>query len=517
MRKLAVSCGGLVLGLLVATAIFSLPGAGQNVAIYAYSDQVLLNFDPADIWSVNIVWFNVYERLLRYYPEEDRFEPELATSYEKSADGLEWTFYIRQGVKFHTGNPLTAEAVKDCIERTIARGKGVSYIWEPVDRIDVVDDYAVKFYLRTPAPLDLIVSSLAGALIYDPTFDHSWYEAGNDSGTGPYRFAEHKGLEEAVITKFDEYWRGWTGNEFEAIIFKTVPEDSTRLMMLETGEADLTNRLAFEMLETVQSNPNLEVFRAPVWQQIRFFLNTLKPPLDNVLVRKALAYSLPYKDIIKAALYGFGERSHGLVPKSLWGSSENVRIYDFNLTVAKALLTEAGYPNGGLRLLVTYNLGDEQERRACELWKEQLALLNIDLDIQAMPWNAQIGLAHDPNPLERQDIFCMYSWPLAPEPVSFLKRHIGTADPPLSNVSYYSNPVVDHLLTYANDIAGIDRAGAAAIVEEIQHIVMDDIPVIPVADLQAAIVKQTSLKGPDWAFSNPAYPRVVDWYNLHRE
>ena len=511
----------VMVGVMVATLILALGGVGvgaSETAVYLYSDQVLLHFDPSDIFSVTIVWFNVYETLLRYYPEEDRFEGVLATSYERSDDGLVWTFHLRPGVKFHTGNPLTAEAVKYSIERTKTRGRGVSYIWDPVDKIEVVDDLTVRFYLKEPAPLDLIASSLAGAYIFDPAFsDHEWFNAANDSGTGPYRFVRHSGLEEAVIEKFDDYWGGWEDNQFDVVIFKYVPEDNTRRMLLETGQGDFTNRLAPEILAAVKDNPELEIVVGPTWEGSQYYLNTLKPPLDNVLVRKALAYTVPYEQIIEGAYFGYARKAQGYVPYTLWGWSNQTRIYTYNPEVARALLSLAGYPNGGFKLTLLHQLGDEFERRSAELWKASLAQFNIDLELRAMPWDARIGVAHDPDPSRRQDVFLMYSWPLSPNPLPLLQDMIGTNEPPLLNLSYYSNPTVDQLLEKAGELAGVDREAAAELVREIVNITLEDVPVIPVVDMKRAAVKRASLAGPQWAFNNPAYPRVVDWYHTYRQ
>jgi len=421
----------LLVGAMLVIGIVSM-GLAQTTGVYIYSDQVLLHFDPAAIFSVNIVWFNVYERLLRYNPDTDAFQPELATSYEKSENGLEWTFHIREGVSFHTGNILDAAAVKGCIERTKAMGEGVSYIWDPVEKIEVPDAYTVKFTLSAPVAFDLVVSSLAGALIYDPAYaDTAWYEAGNDSGTGPYKFASHVDLEEATIKRYDGYWRGWEAGQLDAVIFKQVPDDSTRRLMMETGEADFTNRLAPEMVSAIEaSDTQLEIVKKTGWTGFLFYLNTLKPPLDNVLVRRALAYSVPYSDIIQGALRGLGEQAHGFVPKGLWGYSDSIPPYTFDLAMARQLLASAGYPNGGFQLEFTYNLGDEKEQLAGEIWQAKLAELNIRLDIRALPWDGQIGLAHDPDPLKRQDVFHMYSWPLSPSPISLLQDIYGTSQPP---------------------------------------------------------------------------------------
>ncbi len=508
------------LAMLVLAAAVMLPGvAATETAVYLYSDQVLLHFDPSDIYSVTIVWFNVYETLLRYYPEDDRFEPMLAADYEASEDGLVWTFYLREGVKFHTGNTMTASAVKASIERTMERGRGISYIWDPVESIDVVDTYTVQFTLREPVALDLVVSSLAGAYIFDPEYaDHEWFTAGNAAGTGPYQFARNSGLEEAVIVKFDDYWGGWEPNQFEAIIFQYIPEDSTRRMLLETGDGDYTNRLAMEMLDAVEASPALEIVRGTTWENSQFYLNNLKAPLDNALLRKALAYTVPYEEIIEGAFFGFARKSTGYVPYSLWGWSEQLRSYTYNPEVARVLLAEAGYPDGGLTLTLHYQQGDEFERRIAEIWQSTLAEeFNIRLDVRGMPWDARLGIAQDPDPARRQDIFLMYSWPTSPSPVPLLQDAIGTREPPMLNLSYYSNSVVDSLLAAAGATAGIDRDSAAAMVREAINTTLNDAPVIPIVDLQRAAVRRASVGGPQEAFVNPAYPRVVDWYNTYRK
>jgi ABC-type transport system substrate-binding protein len=135
--------------------------------------------------------------------------------------------------------------------------------------------------------------------------------------------------------------------------------------------------------------------------------------------------------------------------------------------------------------------------------------------MEPMPWQPRFALAQDPDPNKRQDIFIMYSWPLSPAPIQLLQDAVGTGKS--LAVSYYSNPVVDNLMSAAANIAGIDRAGAAAIIAEVQNIVRADAPVVPIADLNMNAVKSVTLKGPSSAFSNPAYPRIVFWYSVYRD
>ena len=149
----------------------------------------ITTWDPVKSFSTEAAYMgNMYEQLLRINPPgaEERFTPLLAESWESSADGLVWTFYLRPDVFFHDGEPLTAEAVKLSIEAAAARG-GASFIWLPLDTITVVDDLTVQFNLKWSAPLDLIASSLYGAWIISPQAlaaadaDENYFEAGLES------------------------------------------------------------------------------------------------------------------------------------------------------------------------------------------------------------------------------------------------------------------------------------------------------------------------------------------------
>ena len=511
--------GGIGLSVLLAIllACVTIVSAEEpQVAVYAATNEVVVFWDPSDTYSNEVIWMNVvYETLLRYDPFENKFIAVLATSYEKSEDGLTWTFHLRKGVKFHTGNEMDAAAVKASIERTINRGKGSSFIWWPVDSIEAVDKYTVVFHLNYPAPLDLITTAAYASFIFDPKFpDHDWFREGHDSGTGPYMIESHEGDKLILLKKFDDYWGGWEGKHFDKIVYRWVAEASTRRLMVESGEADFVDQLPIVAIEALQGNPAIKIVETPSFQNLLAMLNTKKSPLNNKLVRKALAYTIPYKDILEGVLGGYGRQSRGVVPYALWGYSDRVKQYTLSLETAKALLKEAGYPEGGFKLLLTYAAGDEYERRTAELWKAELAKLNVDLEIRGMPWGAQISLGQAPDPSERQDIFTFYWWPDYARPGVFFEGLFTTEEEILFTFSYYSNPVFDNLVSAAGKIVGIDREEAINMYVEAQNILMEDIPGMAIYDQDYLRAKRASLKG---YVDNPAYPHVVFWYDCYRE
>jgi len=508
---------GLSLLLVTFFGFLTLASAEQpQIAVYAYSAEVMIGWDPSDAFSDEIVVMNnVYERLLDYDPFKDEIKPVLATSYEKSADAKTWTFYLRKGVKFHTGGEMDADAVKFSIDRTINRGKGAAFIWDSVDRIEVVDKYTVRFHLKYPAALDLVAAAAYAAYIFDPnSADHEWFTAGHDAGSGPYTFESYEGITRMVLKKFNDYWNGWEGKHFDKIAFVTVPEPSTRRLMIESGEADFSNRLPVTEIEALKGKPNVEIVQTPSYQNLIAQFNTEKPPLDNKLVRRALAYAIPYEDIVEGVLRGYGRQSRGIIPYGLWGYSDRVKQYTLSFEAAKALLEEAGYPDGGFKLLLTYVAGDAQERRVAELWKEQLARLGIELEIRGMPWDPQWALARSPDPNARQDIFVMYWWPDYTHPQSFMLSLFGTEEEISFNLDYYSNPLYDNLINRAMRLSATDREEAVNIYAEAQNILMEDMPGLAFYDMEYVRPKSASLKG---YLDNPSYPHVVFWYNCYRE
>jgi peptide/nickel transport system substrate-binding protein len=488
-------------------------GAAKTV-YYATNSEPFLDWDPSVEFSNGIiVMHNIYETLLRYWPEEDRFDYVLATSYDKSEDGLTWTFKIRQGVTFHDGTPLNAEAVKFSIERTIEKGMGAAYIWEPVELINVVDEYTVEFKLKYTAPLDLIVSAAYAAFVFSPTAVKShpdnWLSQGNVAGTGPYTVKSFKMGEEVVLQAFEDYWGGWDGNHAKTAYIKKVSENAGRRQLIEKGEATFIYSLTPEDHAALRTNPDITVAQSKSFQNMIFFLNNKKAPLDNPLVRQALSCAVPYSDIVQYVVGGEGVQSRGVIPDGLWGHGDDVLQYNYDLDKAKSLLAQAGYPAGGFDLLVTYSSGDEMERRSLELYKSELVKIGINLEIRAMIWDNQWDLAKG-DPANAQDLFCMYWWPDYASPYSWLFGLYHSGEEVLFNLGYYSNPQYDALIDEGNITSGINRAKSEQMFIDAQKLLMNAAVTIPVFDMQYVQIYRNNFKG---FRANPVYPHVIFFYN----
>ncbi|MEI3854656.1 MULTISPECIES: ABC transporter substrate-binding protein [unclassified Ensifer] len=477
------------------------------------------DLDPATSFSNDgAVLANVYEGLTRYIPATDtaeaRIEPLLATSWDVSADGKTWTFTLRDGVKFHDGSPLTSQAVKGSIERTKKIGGGASFIWGPVASIETPEPLKVVFVLSEPQPLDLIASAGFAAWIYAPSShdkEASWFNAGNDAGTGAFKISRYEPGQRAVLDRVEGYWGKVPDGAFQTISFEIVEDATLAQNMIESGQADWTYSLPYENLEALKSNPDLNVVVNPSFETLFGLYNVKRAPLDKVKVRQALSLAFPYDDVIAAGTSGFGSRAKGVVPAGIWGHDANAPIPKTDLEAAKALLAEEGI-EPGLELVMTYSTSQAIEAVAGELWKANLETLGITLKLQPMAWEAQWQLGKS-NPEAAQDIFVMFWWPTFVTPYDYLFNLFHSEEKPNFNLGYYSNPEVDAKIDEAAKLSGTDRARAEALFIEAQRKIIEDAAAIFMLDQPNVHIIRADIKG---YADNPAYGHIAFVNDLSR-
>jgi len=314
------------------------------------------SLDPAFAYD-SVSWgviSQVYETLLTYNKSSStEVVPLLAESYEVSEDGLVWTFKLRKGVTFHNGNPLTADDVVYSLERVIKMNQDPAWmIADFVDRVEKVDDYTVKIYLKEPyAGFKFVLATPVAAIVDKETVEaHGGVVEGEANewmtthavGTGPYKLVEWKPGELIYLEAYDGYWKGWDGKHVKKVIIKNVPEWETRKLMLLKGDADMVTVDPIYVNE-VKDQPGVEVYIGDslIIQYIGL-VNDL-PPFDDVNVRKAVCYAFPYDDFIQQALNGQAIRLRGAIPKGLLGYSDEVPLYEYNLEKAKEYLKKSKY------------------------------------------------------------------------------------------------------------------------------------------------------------------------------
>jgi peptide/nickel transport system substrate-binding protein len=335
----------------MACAAVSATGAGGTVtiAVQAEPDGLNLILTPAAA-SFQIVMYNITEPLLRYNADGD-VVPLLATSYEVETHGDEtyYTFHLRDGVVFHNGRPLTAQDVRYTFD-TLLDPKTASpnaSLFSFVREIDVLDPLTVRFVTDgAGAPLIGYLASAKGTGIIPAGSDMAALRS-HPIGTGPFKFSEWTPGDHLTLVRNTAYWQ--TGIPFlDRVIVKFISDQAASLAALRAGDVDLVDRMVGENALQIENINDLKVVSGPQNIVQILAMNDARPPFDNVLVRRAICYAINRDEIIAAT---------DLKPE--WGSSigshmtplspyyvDLVGMYPYDPAKARALLAQAGYPNG---------------------------------------------------------------------------------------------------------------------------------------------------------------------------
>ena len=486
-----------------------------DTVIYAtYAD--IKDWDPASAFSLEVLALaNIYEPLVYYSPSngEDPIRPALAKEWSVSDDGLVWTFLLRDGVRFHDGTELTAEAAKLSLERTISLGKGGAYIWSAVDSIHAPDRLTLEIHTTYPAPIDLIASSQYAAYIYSPQAAENgseWFNTGKAAGTGPYRFKQWVRNQQIVLEKNSDYWGGWQENQINRVIFKIVRESATQVQLILAGEADFVSLVPLDLLDALAKQGSIQVDYIPSWKNSQFLINTSKTPTDNLHFRKALIHSWDYNAVVQEIYADSADVSRGIIPKSLWGHDDSLPTPVFDLELAKRHLEASEIPPAERKISISYIASSLAYQSAAELFQSNLTKIGIQAELQPGPWGTIWSAAKSQE--TAPNLISMTWWPTYATPSDWLIGLFRTESPANFNLSYYSNSHYDSLVDAGLKLEATDRSTAVRKYHEAQQILVQDAVAVFYADLKERIVHSSDLSGVD---SNPAY-NAVFFHKLKR-
>lgn len=343
MRHRILGLLAIILLRLCASAYAAAPPGELHVAI-PWTPE---NLDPSmNLSSIRaLVGMSLFDSLVGRDAQR-HIAPELADAWKRLDDNT-WEFKLHKGVVFHDGEPFTAEAVRFTVQRVLdpnQKSPNRSNIAEIV-KVEVVDDYTVRLTTRQPyAPL---LNRLLDFPILPPKYTAAKGDQGFAAapvGTGPYKFVELIRDDRMVVEAFDKYWRG--APKIRRIVFQPVPEPSTRVAGLRTGQIDLVTNVPPNFADELEKVPGVKVQRVPSTWIIYLGLNAFKKPLSDVRVRQALNYATDVDAIIKSVLEGNGRKMTGPLTPHMFGYDPAVKGYPYDPAKARQLLAEAGYPNG---------------------------------------------------------------------------------------------------------------------------------------------------------------------------
>jgi len=405
-------------------------------------------------------------------------QPHLAASWE-TPDPRTYVFHLRDGFRFPDGQPLTAADVKATFDSVLdtATHSPKRQALEPVERVEVIDPFTVRFHLREAFAPFLDASGL-GILSAPQVARSPTRPLAHPDGSGAFHLVEFRLDEHVLVSPNPTYPLG--APHLAGIDFKVVPDAVTRLLELRRGTLDLVqNGIDPDALEWLRQQPRIRIVTSPSTTYQYLGMNLRDPQLRDVRVRHAIAAAIDRHAIIATVLKGLAVPATGLLSPTHWAYAPRVPSDAYNPERARRLLDRAGFPDPdgdgpAPRFRLSYKTTTvELRRRVAEVLQEQLARVGIALDIRSYEW------ATFYDDIKRGN-FQLYSlaWVGVEDPdLYYLAYHSSQTPPQGNNRGYFRDPVVDELTEAARH--GIDAGERRRLYEEVQRRLAQLLPVIP--------------------------------------
>lgn len=488
-------------------ALAAIPATASARTLVVGVQDNLTGLDPTNINDTlsQTSLRTVYQGLFGF-DRDMKLVPLLAERFEASDDATEYTFHLRRGVKFHDGTDFDAEAVKVNIERLANPENRLSRrsLVSMVDRVEVVDPATVKVVLKEP--FGAFPNNLAhpGAMMISPAAiaKHGKDIGRNPVGTGAFKF-KRWAADTFEVVRNEDYWKPDLP-KVDGVTIRSVPENGSRVAMLQAGEAQFITPLPPEMVTVAERNADLEVVKRPSIVGWYVAMNTLKKPFDDVRVRRALNYAVNKQAYCKVVENGFCDPLDSPLP-SLLRFHQAQEPYAFDLAKAKALLAEAGYPNGFETEMFGKN--NTTAMRAMQFLQQQFAQVGVKVAVTPLEAGVEAQRIWSVAKPEDATVKMQFAgWSSSTGDADWALRPLlaSTSFPPaMFNVAYYRNEAVDKAIQSAIGTADADkRAGFYA---EAQKLIWQDAPWVFLGTNQLLTAQSKNLNGvymlPDRGFS----------------
>ena len=330
------------------------------------------------------VMFNVFEGLVKPTPDGD-LTPAVAESYTVSKDRLTYTFTLREGVKFHNGDTVTAEDVVYSINRCAAATEtGIVQVeaFSVIQSIEAVDERTVTITIAEPS--NEFLSYLTVAVL---PADYDQQDTA-PIGTGPFKFVSRAAQDSVVLEKFDEYWG--TPANLDKVTLKIIENADSLMMSLQSGAIDLCSHLT--STQVAQLGDDFNVAEGTMNLVQAMYLNNAEKPFDDVRVRQALCYAVDKQAIIDIAFDGYGSPiGSSMYPAfGKYFDESLTNYYTKDVEKAKSLLTDAGYPNG-FEMTITVPSNYQPHIDTAQVLVEQLKEIGVTAKIELVEWGTWVS------------------------------------------------------------------------------------------------------------------------------
>jgi dipeptide transport system substrate-binding protein len=507
--------------LLAASAVIALTaGAAQAKTLVYCSEGSPEGFDPAPYTSGTTFDASsrpIYNRLVQFTKGSSTTEPGLAESYDVSEDGLEYTFHLRQGVKFHTSDSFTptrdfnADDVLFSFERQWkadhpwhAYTAGISWEYfnsmsmgDLLANIEKIDDYTVKFTLTRPEAPFIANMAMDFASIVSAEYAAQLEAAGTldllnqaPIGTGPFQFVNYQQDAAIRYASFDDYWGGV--QPLDDLVFAITTDPAVRLQKLQAGECHVMPYPNPADLDTIRADTSLQLMEQEGLNVGYLAYNTTMAPFDNVNVRKALNMAVDKQAIVDAVFDGNATAAINPIPPTIWSYNTSIVDDEYNPEEAKRLLAEAGVENLSMKVWAMpvsrpYN---PDARRMAELIQADYAAIGVTAEIVSMEWGEYLAQSLLPD----RDGAVLLGWTGDNgDPDNFLAVLLGCDAVGSANRAQWCNEEFDALIQKAKVTS--DQAERTALYEEAQVVFKREAPWLTVAHSVVFMPMSTKVTG----------------------
>jgi len=441
---------------------------------------------------------SITEGLLEFCDDDTKLCPQLAESWTVSDDGKTYTLKIRQGVKFHDGSTMSVDDVVFSLNR-IRDPELASYVgWMLGHVSDVQAPDASTVVITLDEPDALLEYALAATSAH--VVNKKFVEANGDKygtpevgsiGTGPFKFVEWQSGDHQKIARFDDYWDKSAGPYLDEVTIKIIPEPSTRVAGLQTGEIDyIINNIPSDQYATVQGIDDVDLTFTSSFYGEWITFNTQAAPFDNVKARQAMNYAFN-KKAVRELFYGAEAEATKmtLVNPSLWATLgdaaawqtawDELPAYDYDEAMARQLLDESGVKDQLQGKEIAYYESTPSIKGAAEAFIDAMGKLGVEIKARKVTYQESVALQFG----EHNDFdIIVASWGSDfPDPSGNLRPNFASENTAAggANVSNYRNDAVDELLAQQNTL--VDKNERAQLLIEAQKLIAADSPIIVTA------------------------------------
>jgi peptide/nickel transport system substrate-binding protein len=502
--------GGVLVGCLMAGCISPAEEVTeQEVVIGISTDVDNWYLDKFPLGDARFVWSQVYETLVRLDTDLN-IEPGLAESWETPDDGKTWLFHLREGIEFHDDTPFNATSVAFSYSDESYVGMA-NWGLGVVEQIEVVDEYTVKFVLKRTMPLPYYLTHVAWPIMSPSCLGENG-EFVKPIGTGPFKYETQIKDQEIVLVRNEYYW----GEKptLDKVVFKIIPESTTRVMALETQEVDMILKVPEFEVSRLEGEEAITVYRKMTTFTDYIKFNCKREPFDDPDVRRAVAYALDTEQMVNTVLdnVGIAARGRPYSPIMMYSKPE-LELYDCDKEEAKSLLLKSGWEDTDgdgicdkdgkpLKVILLVERGSWAPRHIpiSEATQGALRAVGIDVEIQVLESGAILNVLKE-GQFDMQLYSGCYVWGSYPR--HFFTHHANATQGVCA--SHYGSAEYDHLVDLAD--MTVDPKEQEKLYHELQDWVVREVPAFYLVHEEKIVAANSYVKGYTITAEDP-------WLNL---